>query len=765
MKKLLFLVTAAVAGVSVFADDWVYDPEGSIDYLGWSGGTISDGTWVFKATVKGTDLTVDSVATNVYPETATALDFSKPIHLLNDESTTYCIVKLDPKFGYWARGNPDWGHYPYKPINEKVGALTLPGEGLTEISEDAFLSCPNAEGSLVFPDTVLRIYGNAFAQCTKLSADLTGQLENVTDLGSAFQGLTQIVGDVYLKSVRSLSGSAFKQTGITSVRIGPTDVSLDGNYQSGTFFGCTSLTNAVFEAGGTASIRGDTFEKCTSLTCVDFSGLKSMRPDGNGNYFGTFGSCSKLTKIVFSSALESLDVGGAFEGASKLQEVHYYGMAPVFRAPVYKSTVGSKVLISYVHLDENDPDYAAQKASWDALTDTGSIADSGSCWKSDMIDVATVYRPLILYKERQKGEVGYWVFSGGKVRGGDWEFDATSQGDLITLTTCTKWPEGLGEVDFTKRLTDADGIEYFFGELSTFVAHTTWEWSGGPKVVDGDVPEANAHLGSLILPTNGLHTIGVSAFANCINLTNIENCFPDSVLNVGAQAFFNCPFPAGQGDLKLRGMGSLEKNAFTGSKATSVEFGKSLTTIRSNWGAGAFESCSELTNVVFSPESRVTVFDASQDFGPFRNCKKLVGDNGMMDIRALTALPIFCLFGDCPLVTGLTCGPDLTSIKAKFFNAAYGKIANLKKVRFLGPPPADAKDLTNLFTYYAKDHELVCEIPLKYRKEWGEFCEQGKVQNKKTYWKSQYVGGDDYKNVRLLICPDAPPPGLMMIVK
>ena len=53
MKKLLFLISAAVAGVSVFADNWVYDPNGEIDYLGYKGGVVSDGVWKFKATVSG----------------------------------------------------------------------------------------------------------------------------------------------------------------------------------------------------------------------------------------------------------------------------------------------------------------------------------------------------------------------------------------------------------------------------------------------------------------------------------------------------------------------------------------------------------------------------------------------------------------------------------------------------------------------------------------------------------------------------------------
>lgn len=741
MKKSI-LVFAALAACVAFAEDWIYNPETHY---------VTDGVWTFYATADDANGTIafgrvvdDATTGMAVPTALTDVDFSKPVRTA-DSSKSYTIVQFGNSetrdqgvacglFGYFGQHQDD---AKSTTVAGLVGKLTLPGEGLVMVGNAAFNGCVNMTGAVSFPSTVTTVGRFAFKN-SKISGDI--KLLNVTQVGS----------------------SAFLGTAITSAEFGPDLTSMDGNGQSGVFASCTSLTNVVFDATANTTFKGGgMFYSCSSLKKVDLTGVtKILLQTDNNPYYSHFGS-SAVEEIFLSDRLETL-TACAFSGANNLSALHFFGMPPTtLNTPVLKDMKAGAIITTYVHLDADDSNYAAQKAAWDVLTESGAIAESGSCWKSDMIDVTTTYRPLVLYKEQQKGDVGYWVFSGGKVRGGGWEFDATSQGDLVKLTTCTAWPEGVEEVDFTKRLTDADGIEYFFGELSTFVDNNAnWTWGDGPIVPTVEnLPEPNKHLGSLILPTNGLHTIGVKAFANCLNLMNIENCFPDTLTSVGEMAFFNCPFPAGQGDVKLRGLVSLEKNIFTGSKATSVEFGKPLTTIKTAWGGGAFDDCSELTNVVFSPESKISKFeDNNQDFGPFRTCPKLVGDNGMMDIRAFTKLPIFCPFADAPLVTGLTCGTNLTKMSSNFFKAGYGKIQNLNKVVFLGPPPTNLNEITDLFTYYAKDRELVCEIPLQYRNEWNAFCEQGMVQNKKTYWKSQYVGGDDYKNVRLLICPDAPSP-------
>jgi len=54
-RTAILCAFTTAAGVTLAAD-WVYDPNGQIDYLGYTGGVVSDGTWTFKATVSGSSI-------------------------------------------------------------------------------------------------------------------------------------------------------------------------------------------------------------------------------------------------------------------------------------------------------------------------------------------------------------------------------------------------------------------------------------------------------------------------------------------------------------------------------------------------------------------------------------------------------------------------------------------------------------------------------------------------------------------------------------
>ena len=66
--KITLVFSTVLVTISAFADNWVYDPNGHIDYLDYTGGVVSDGTWTFKATVSGSSIKFGAIATNVYPE-------------------------------------------------------------------------------------------------------------------------------------------------------------------------------------------------------------------------------------------------------------------------------------------------------------------------------------------------------------------------------------------------------------------------------------------------------------------------------------------------------------------------------------------------------------------------------------------------------------------------------------------------------------------------------------------------------------------------
>ena len=94
MKKILFLLSAAVAGVSVFADDWTYNPEAKC---------VSDNIWTFSATDNGSGgITFNRV--QQVPGAVSPLDFSKPVKDVDGNSMT--IVSIDRIFGYFNQTMP-----------------------------------------------------------------------------------------------------------------------------------------------------------------------------------------------------------------------------------------------------------------------------------------------------------------------------------------------------------------------------------------------------------------------------------------------------------------------------------------------------------------------------------------------------------------------------------------------------------------------------------------------------------------------------------
>ena len=148
MKKIIVGLVMICAALGALADNtegcWVFTENGSTRT-----GTISDGTWTFKASYdknNTTNMTVSEVTE--YPSEVTALDFSKPIEKLNDTNTTYTIVMLNPQFYYYSGG------YKNRDGRDKVGELTLPGEGLVEIGGYAFTECTNMTGDLIFPSSL-----------------------------------------------------------------------------------------------------------------------------------------------------------------------------------------------------------------------------------------------------------------------------------------------------------------------------------------------------------------------------------------------------------------------------------------------------------------------------------------------------------------------------------------------------------------------------------------------------------------------------------
>ena len=307
MKKLLFLLSAAVAGVSVFADDWVYDPETKY---------VSDGVWTFNATVNDTKGTiifgrvVDDPALNVpVPTELTEVDFSKPVHTA-DNSQSYVIAQLGNGmdinqgggvFGYLGAHQND----PQKTtVADFVGKVTLPGEGLEKICDCAFYGCKNMSGTIHFPDSLTGIGKRTFENVN--NPDIVWENlfpEKCTTFCKCAFMNSSLSGDLKI-SATSIPESTFRETRVTSAKFGPGTIKHSGAYNGGMFFHCTELTNVTFDAemSGGVLAAGAAFDGCTKLEFLDLHGFSELgrRVGGYAADYPIL-SGSGVTKVLVSS--------------------------------------------------------------------------------------------------------------------------------------------------------------------------------------------------------------------------------------------------------------------------------------------------------------------------------------------------------------------------------------------------------------------------------------------------------------------------------
>ena len=328
------------------------------------------------------------------PDVVSELDFSKPVELKDDPQTTYTIVELNPQFGHCDSAS---GWYPagYSPACARVGAMTLPGEGLKKISGCAFAYCSNMVARLDLPTTLTSIGDYVFAN-------------------------TPSVGDVVISSsVTSVGNGVFRYTKITSATFDGCTVTIPGNYGRAFFQECKALTNVCIKPNCSVKMTtGQQFDQCSALEVADLRGVISMQFGTDGKY-RPFNGCSSLRVLAFGDKFESSDKH-PLDGATKLAEIHFYG-ALADGVPRATDLGLTTFATTFVHLDPDAEDYEATKASWDAMTEGDEINATDSVWKEDL----GAGRALVLYAERHvkvektadadkvKGIIGTFVISRG----------------------------------------------------------------------------------------------------------------------------------------------------------------------------------------------------------------------------------------------------------------------------------------------------------------------------------------------------------------
>ena len=720
MKKLLFLLSAAVAGVSFAeqADHWTYN-----------GLTITDGEWTFAATVKAdtTDMTVGACAENGYPDALSLLDFSKPV---SDGEKTYDIVTLDTKLG--AAPDSYGKNQTTTPAGLAVGELKLPDNGkLTTINVAAFGMLKN---------------------CTKVTPLLP---DSVTTLGNGAFYYCAAQQDVRLYGLTTVSYSIFYSSKATSVTFGPNLHSFQFGYACGPFSACASLTNVTFDAAMSGAVFGNgvgggaIFENCSKLTgTLDLTGFSEI---GSGAFSG-----AKYETALLGVNLVKL-TSGAFNGMKSLTSVKFYGAPPAtLGTPVFGSLPASQVIATYVMSE--DP---AVRAQWAALTAGGELNKTSSTWHPDYVAAGSVdKRFLVLPAGGGGGDLGDWVYDESAHTltraDGKWQFKASNSFIKLMLGVCTKWPDTVDELDFSARITDTEGTDMILYEIDTaFASGGTGEWgyfaNGSPAIT-----EAAQYVGRLVLPEEGLERICRGAFAGCTALTNVVRYLPDSVNYLGVGAFFKVP--AAQ-DVRVN-VSKLGYHAFGYAGLTSITCGPKLKELQGFYANTTFSSCKNMTNIWFDAGISGAKLDSSSD-GVFGGCSKL---KGCLDLRGFSKL------GESPNIGGtklqeVVIGDAVNSLSSSFF----GNCGTITNVIFTGRPPVvlgvpyfgsylKTLTLTTVYKDYLKATNSAGRC-------WKDYANGRYIWPARSTWAAEYVAsGIDLKN-RPLLCPDGPLPGLMMIVK
>ena len=775
MKKLLFLLSAAVAGVSVFADNWVYDSNGEIDYLGYRGGVVSDGVWKFKATVSGSTIKFGAVATNVYPEVVTPIDFSKPVEKAGDPSTTYTITELNDGFGFYRNGKiiPEWGYTSagwdsvgWRPCCYRVGEITFPQDGLTKIGDRFFTHCTNlttVTEKLILPASLTSIGTDVFLSCKKIEVDVGDLPSGLTAIGGAtFAGGFKVTGDLKLPNIKTIGGSAFKGTAITSASLGPDLTKISGGYDAGAFDKCTSLTNFTIDAAANAQLDGGWLLSGSPKiqTTIDLSGVGKVTLQSNNRSYPMFYDCA-AKKYIFSSKLTTL-YSYSFHNCNAVNEVHFAGMPPTFTGDqIYVGANPSGLIATYVHLDEKDPDYAAQKAAWDALTEGGELLTDGSSWKSSMIDQPGMMRLLLLYKEKEKGELGHWIYDNrctpAVVSNGFFTFKADTAASTLTFGEFISTPPEPAELDFSKRITDYEGVAYTLAGIDTRFGGL----SGGNFTTSYGKPGAEK-VSRIVLPaTNMLFTsIGDYAFCGCVNCEEVVNCIPDSVTVLGKGAFALVKMSTGKTDIRLYGISYVNRGLFWNVPVTSVVFGPTMKGMNCSWNDMAFQDNSHLTNVTFDAAMCDVVWDGST-YGPFAGCNNIK----YLDLSGFKSFGDKN-WGDAKGVGEVVFSTNLVTVSSSFF----GGMTGLTNIVFECPPPT-GMGLPFLNSTGLDNRLITTTVPKVWRKvenangtTWLNYAANGYLGHRKSTWAADYVREGVKLTNRPLVSPDYTD-GLMMIVK
>lgn len=406
------------------------------------------------------------------------------------------------------------------------------GAGVQSIGERAFSNCEKME-KVILPNTLTTIGKRIFSGCRKLSeVRLPSNLEMLTDY--MFSGCSSLESIDLPQSLTVIGKYSFYNSGLTSITF-PENCQGADNYA---FSGCSNLKTVVFN-DACIVINQATFAGCSSLSTItlpqnlkyinayafDYCPITTITIPASVEFcsFDAFNECRLLKEIIIEDGEAELDVGNRYLENDVVEKM-YFGRNQTETSGLYAEKLSSLTIGKYVK--------ELPYTFGDNLTEIYSMIEDPSSatemFSKKVKSSAKLIVPQGTYENYINASGWKDFFFIEEIGDSDPDPDGktftanTAEGVSVTYKVFKESTKTIQVI----QVADAQGLVTI------------------PASVDGYSVIAitdNAFSGSSVSQvkiSEGITTIGNTAFAGCSNLTHVA--LPSTLTKIGQKAFFDC---------------------------------------------------------------------------------------------------------------------------------------------------------------------------------------------------------------------------------